>query len=96
MKSDEDKVYIKIVELEEIYNFVVHHFLFKHIFRPKLLKLCPNLYQINILYHFYVEGLKLSPRGNLRLSLYRLFISIGNFFCNFWSTLRYLMDLIVF
>ncbi|PWZ33793.1 hypothetical protein Zm00014a_026452 [Zea mays] len=25
MKSDEDKVYIKIVELEEIYNFVVHH-----------------------------------------------------------------------
>jgi hypothetical protein len=27
MKSDEDKVYMKIVELEEIYNFVVHHFL---------------------------------------------------------------------
>jgi hypothetical protein len=26
MKSDEDKVYMKIVELEEIYNFVVHHF----------------------------------------------------------------------
>ncbi|PWZ27098.1 hypothetical protein Zm00014a_024375 [Zea mays] len=25
MKSDEDKVYIKIVELKEIYNFVVHH-----------------------------------------------------------------------
>ena len=25
MKSDEDKVYIKIVELEEIYNFVLHH-----------------------------------------------------------------------
>ncbi|PWZ09554.1 hypothetical protein Zm00014a_035333 [Zea mays] len=25
MKSDEDKVYMKIVELEEIYNFVVHH-----------------------------------------------------------------------
>jgi hypothetical protein len=38
MKSDEDKVYMKIVELEEIYNFVVHHFLFKHIFRR------PNLY----------------------------------------------------
>jgi hypothetical protein len=54
MKSDEDKVYMKIVELKEIYNFVVHHFLFKHIFRPKSLKLCPNLYQINILYHFYV------------------------------------------
>jgi hypothetical protein len=31
MKSDEDKVYIKIVELEEIYNFVVHQFLFKRI-----------------------------------------------------------------
>ena len=27
MKSDEDKVYMKIVELEEIYNFVAHHFL---------------------------------------------------------------------
>jgi hypothetical protein len=26
MKSDEDKVYMKIVELEEIYNFVVHNF----------------------------------------------------------------------
>jgi hypothetical protein len=26
MKSDEDKVYMKIVELEEIYNFVVHQF----------------------------------------------------------------------
>ncbi|PWZ41729.1 hypothetical protein Zm00014a_044230 [Zea mays] len=25
MKSDEDKVYMKIVELEEIYNFVVQH-----------------------------------------------------------------------
>jgi hypothetical protein len=59
MKSDEDKVYMKIIELEEIYNFVAHQFLFKHIFRPKSLKLYPNLYQINILYHFYVrEGLK--------------------------------------
>jgi hypothetical protein len=27
MKSNEDKVYMKIVELEEIYNFVAHHFL---------------------------------------------------------------------
>jgi hypothetical protein len=26
MKSDEDKVYMKIVELEEIYNIVVHIF----------------------------------------------------------------------
>jgi hypothetical protein len=26
MKSDEDKVCMKIVELEEIYNFVVHQF----------------------------------------------------------------------
>jgi hypothetical protein len=26
MKSDEDKVYMKIVELEEIYNFVVYRF----------------------------------------------------------------------
>jgi hypothetical protein len=26
MKSNEDKVYMKIVELEEIYNFVIHHF----------------------------------------------------------------------
>ncbi|PWZ04440.1 hypothetical protein Zm00014a_024470 [Zea mays] len=25
MKSDENKVYMKIVELEEIYNFVVQH-----------------------------------------------------------------------
>ncbi|PWZ28821.1 hypothetical protein Zm00014a_039694 [Zea mays] len=25
MKSDEDKIYMKIVELEEIYNFVLHH-----------------------------------------------------------------------
>jgi hypothetical protein len=32
MKSDEDKVYIKIVELEEIYDFVIHHFLFKQYF----------------------------------------------------------------
>jgi hypothetical protein len=38
MTLDDDKDYMKIVELEEIYNFVVHHFLFKHIFRPKLLK----------------------------------------------------------
>jgi hypothetical protein len=38
MKSDKDKVYMKIVELEEIYNFVVHHFLIKYIFRPKSLK----------------------------------------------------------
>jgi hypothetical protein len=84
MKSDEDKVYMKIVELEVIYKFVVHHFfLFKHTFRPKLLKSCLNLYQINILYHFYVDGLKLSSRGNLRLSLYRLFISIGNLFVIF-------------
>jgi hypothetical protein len=28
MKSDEDKVYMKIIELEEIYNFVVHHIFF--------------------------------------------------------------------
>jgi hypothetical protein len=27
MKSDEDKVYMKIVELEEIDNFVIHQFL---------------------------------------------------------------------
>jgi hypothetical protein len=26
MKSDKDKVYMKIVELEEIYNFVIHQF----------------------------------------------------------------------
>jgi hypothetical protein len=26
MKSDEDKIYMKIVELKEIYNFVVHQF----------------------------------------------------------------------
>jgi hypothetical protein len=26
MKSDEDKVYMKIVELEEICDFVIHHF----------------------------------------------------------------------
>ena len=26
MKSDEDKVYMKIVELEEIYDFVIHQF----------------------------------------------------------------------
>jgi hypothetical protein len=26
MKSGEDKVYMKIVELEEIYNFVIHQF----------------------------------------------------------------------
>jgi hypothetical protein len=33
MKSDEDKVYMKIIELEEIYDFVIHQFfLFKHIF----------------------------------------------------------------
>jgi hypothetical protein len=38
MKSDEVKVYMKIVELEEIYNFVDINFLFKHIFRPKSLK----------------------------------------------------------
>jgi hypothetical protein len=38
MKSNEDKVYMKIVELKEIYNFVVHHSLFKHIFKPKPLK----------------------------------------------------------
>ncbi|PWZ29502.1 hypothetical protein Zm00014a_019098 [Zea mays] len=25
MKSDKDKVYMKIVEFEEIYNFVVQH-----------------------------------------------------------------------
>jgi hypothetical protein len=27
MKSDKDKVYMKIVELEEIYNFVVYFYL---------------------------------------------------------------------
>ena len=27
MKSDEDKLYIKIVDLDEIYNFVVEKFL---------------------------------------------------------------------
>ncbi|PWZ14290.1 hypothetical protein Zm00014a_023870 [Zea mays] len=32
MKSDEDKVYMKIVELEEIYDFVIHQFLFKQYF----------------------------------------------------------------
>jgi hypothetical protein len=35
MKSDEDKVYMKIVDLEEIYNFVVHYFLFKQFFGPQ-------------------------------------------------------------
>jgi hypothetical protein len=35
MKSDEDKVYMKIVELEKIYNFVVHQIF---VFRPKSLK----------------------------------------------------------
>jgi hypothetical protein len=39
MKSDEDKICMKIIELKEIYNFVVHQFfLFKHIFRTKSLK----------------------------------------------------------
>jgi hypothetical protein len=38
MNLNGDKGYMKIVELEQIYNFVVHHFLFKHIFRPKTLK----------------------------------------------------------
>jgi hypothetical protein len=32
MKSDEDKVYMKIVELEKIYDFVYIIFLFKDIF----------------------------------------------------------------
>ncbi|PWZ05917.1 hypothetical protein Zm00014a_019021 [Zea mays] len=26
MKSDEDKVYMKIIELEEIYDFVIYQF----------------------------------------------------------------------
>ncbi|PWZ12476.1 hypothetical protein Zm00014a_004122 [Zea mays] len=26
MKSDKNKVYMKIIELKEIYNFVVHQF----------------------------------------------------------------------
>jgi hypothetical protein len=39
MSSDEDKVYIKIIYLEEIYNFVVYiTFLFEHIFMSKLSK----------------------------------------------------------
>jgi hypothetical protein len=32
MKSNEYKVYMKIVELEEIYNFVVHQFFCLNIF----------------------------------------------------------------
>jgi hypothetical protein len=44
MKSDKVKVYMKILELEEIYNFVVHH----------IFNTCPNLYQINRIYHFHV------------------------------------------
>jgi hypothetical protein len=36
MKPDEYKIYMKIVDLDDIYNFVVYHFLFKHIFRSTL------------------------------------------------------------
>jgi hypothetical protein len=32
---DEDELCTKVVELEEIYNFIVHNFLFKIIFLPK-------------------------------------------------------------
>jgi hypothetical protein len=38
MKSDEDKVYMKIVESEEIYNFIVHHIFVWINFTSKLLK----------------------------------------------------------
>jgi hypothetical protein len=67
MKSDEDKVYMKIVELEEIYNFVVRHFF---CLNKSLGQNHWNNVQIYIKlidYHFYVEGLRLSPCGNLRL-----------------------------
>jgi hypothetical protein len=38
MTSDEDKVYMKIVELEEIYDFVIHQIFLNISFRPKSLK----------------------------------------------------------
>jgi hypothetical protein len=38
MKSDEDKVYMKIIELKEIYNSIVHHILVEQIFTSKVFK----------------------------------------------------------
>jgi hypothetical protein len=38
MKSDEHKVYIKIIELDEIYNFVVHHIFYTNLY-VKIIKI---------------------------------------------------------
>jgi hypothetical protein len=35
MRSDEDKIYIKIVALKEIYNFVIDDFFILNHLRPK-------------------------------------------------------------
>jgi hypothetical protein len=38
MNSDVDKVYMKIIELKKMYNFVVQHILFEHIYMSISLK----------------------------------------------------------
>jgi len=65
MKSDKDKLYIKIVELNEIYNFVVR-FLFEIIYSAK--KILLNLKFPD----FEIQNLEFS--NNLRCGLYKVVV----------------------
>jgi hypothetical protein len=51
MNSDEDKVCMKIVELEEIYRFIVHQFFLSFLYQINI-KFCMKIVEIEIMSKF--------------------------------------------
>jgi hypothetical protein len=96
MKSDEDKVYMKIVELEEIYNFVVHLFFYLNISLDQDHWNNVQIYIKSIDFIIFMWGLKVISTWELKVILYRVFIIIGNVFVIFGRCYNILKILIVF
>jgi hypothetical protein len=76
MKLNEDKIFMKIVEIEEIYNFVVHHIF---VWTNHYVKIIETMFKF---ISKLIDCLSFS-RGDLRLSLYIMFISFVNLFIIF-------------
>jgi hypothetical protein len=83
MKSDEDKVCMIIVELKEIYNFVVHQFFCLNTSLGQNHWNNVQIYIKLIYFIIFMWGLKVIFMWELKVIFYRLFINIGNLFVIF-------------
>lgn len=72
MESDEDKLYIKIVQLNMIYIFAIDNFLFNIILMPKKYSLYTKVVAFNATYNFVVDKFNILEHLNMEIFIFKL------------------------